>query len=550
MSYLCCGDVKTTSANSTGPSVCGEECPDPRFCQACGSKEVLDQEVDFILMTTYRETDLDQDPCIFPKCGHIMAMSSMDGIMDMSKHYVMEETTTGQAHPVALAAASLPFDMHDAKACPQCRGSLRNVARYGRIVRRAVLDESTKRLVSWTSQKHSELALRIINEKEGLERGVWLAKGSDGAAAGVWKQLYRPGVSGSTIKKLLRSTASRRMDNFLKLRGDIHKFSQKVAQDEAPFQRVADLVRFARNRRAGEASVDGEDQALQFAFDETVIQVGGQVQAQLLLMRCDILALEGFAQFLDKATLQDKLAVQMGSSNSSSVSPTVSAFNSLSDTFASKGFDVLLSDCGAAIATARSSKRVRQEVEGYILHAQLCLVLRRLVGLQPKTDDKKESEPGNSEDGTAVAGEGSQDGKKNRSGPESDTRTRLKDTGLEHLAAARRLVRAHPSTKLLEAELESTEKALLELPFYEQVTADELRAVYQAMMNEFRSSGHWYTCANGHPFTVGECSRPMQETRCPECGAAVGGRNHMFADGVQRANDMEALGRGVGRMAL
>ncbi len=32
---------------------------------------------------------------------------------------------------------------------------------------------------------------------------------------------------------------------------------------------------------------------------------------------------------------------------------------------------------------------------------------------------------------------------------------------------------------------------------------------------------------------------PMEEARCPECGARVGGRNHQAVEGVTRATDME-----------
>ena len=32
---------------------------------------------------------------------------------------------------------------------------------------------------------------------------------------------------------------------------------------------------------------------------------------------------------------------------------------------------------------------------------------------------------------------------------------------------------------------------------------------------------------------------PMEEARCPECGARVGGRNHQAVEGVTRATNME-----------
>lgn len=76
--------------------------------------------------------------------------------------------------------------------------------------------------------------------------------------------------------------------------------------------------------------------------------------------------------------------------------------------------------------------------------------------------------------------------------------------------------------------------------FFAVVTGEERRAVLAAMATEMRGTGHWYTCARGHPFTVGECGMPMQQTRCPQCGAAVGGRDHAPAEGVRRAEELEA----------
>ncbi|RPA78403.1 hypothetical protein BJ508DRAFT_228237 [Ascobolus immersus RN42] len=76
--------------------------------------------------------------------------------------------------------------------------------------------------------------------------------------------------------------------------------------------------------------------------------------------------------------------------------------------------------------------------------------------------------------------------------------------------------------------------------FYVEVSDEERKAVYAAMSVEFRGTGHWYRCENGHPFTIGECGMPMQLARCPECGAQVGGQNHTAVDGITRDTEMES----------
>ncbi|XP_077886537.1 E3 ubiquitin-protein ligase RNF213-like isoform X3 [Ictidomys tridecemlineatus] len=37
---------------------------------------------------------------------------------------------------------------------------------------------------------------------------------------------------------------------------------------------------------------------------------------------------------------------------------------------------------------------------------------------------------------------------------------------------------------------------------------------------------HWYICPNGHPCSVGECGRPMEQSFCVDCGAVIGGVDH------------------------
>nr|XP_025715341.1 E3 ubiquitin-protein ligase RNF213 [Callorhinus ursinus] len=43
----------------------------------------------------------------------------------------------------------------------------------------------------------------------------------------------------------------------------------------------------------------------------------------------------------------------------------------------------------------------------------------------------------------------------------------------------------------------------------------------------------WYICPNGHPCSVGECGRPMEQSHCVDCGALIGGINHRPETGFQ-----------------
>ena len=50
-------------------------------------------------------------------------------------------------------------------------------------------------------------------------------------------------------------------------------------------------------------------------------------------------------------------------------------------------------------------------------------------------------------------------------------------------------------------------------------------------LNLLRTLGtRWYKCPKGHLYVVGECGRPMEQSRCPECGEHIGGMNHVPAN--------------------
>ena len=151
----------TLSCGHECPSVCGEICPEPRYCQKCADKPVKDTMVDYIMGSAYAEIDLDDNPCIIPSCGHILTLESMDGHMDIAKYYTISEDTGAENPIIGLKSSSVLFSTSELKNCPMCRSPLRNINRYGRIVRRAWIDEATKKFIVWANAQFVPLASRM-----------------------------------------------------------------------------------------------------------------------------------------------------------------------------------------------------------------------------------------------------------------------------------------------------------------------------------------------------------------------------------------------------
>ncbi|CCE27699.1 related to ECM32-DNA dependent ATPase/DNA helicase B [Claviceps purpurea 20.1] len=468
------------------PSICGETCPDATYCQECASDEIKATCVDFLEWKTYGEIDLEQEPCIFPDCGHFLTVASMDGQMDMASHYVVD----AEGHPVGINKVSEPFSMDGSgvPVCASCRGSLRHIARYGRIVRRAMLDEATKKFISWSKAKHIRLASSLLEAETALETAADLGTATVKSAQSKRPRITLPRFS--YLGYLDRETRNKRYGKLMRLWKDMDRFVKEVQKEEQPFQRVADLVRHTNRQRKTQK---------QFRFDDSVIQVKSSLFALLLRLKCEIdMMSDFFFKTKGPAGLPKDFVLDLAAP---------------------------LEDCDLVIELAHRSRLPREQVQALIYKANLCAIGPDFV--VPRTTGAN---------GTPSAG------------PDRDDKLSSKQLGNRCLDQARELLNKYESTRAFGEEIESMQK-MLNNGLYRPATIEELRAAFEALAGEFGPGGtHWYACENGHYFTIGECGRPMEEARCPDCGAGIGGQGHNLAAGVRVADTIEELGRGIGRL--
>ncbi|KAF7555243.1 hypothetical protein G7Z17_g2306 [Cylindrodendrum hubeiense] len=246
--------------------------------------------VDFLEMKEYHEVDLDEEPCIFPDCGHFLTVSSMDGQMGMAAHYQLDENGL----PEATLGESEPFSMDDkaTKVCATCRGPLRNISRYGRIVRRAMLDGATKKFVSWSNDGYLALADRLITELEKLSNTPRLTIVAQSAKKD--GSLALPGSRSKQINALKAFVGTERYKSISKFRNQLDTYARNVRKEEQPFQKVAELVRYANIQRGTSKTVQ---------YDSSIVQVKGSLLASVLLLKCDIAIISDFlgSRILDES---------------------------------------------------------------------------------------------------------------------------------------------------------------------------------------------------------------------------------------------------------
>ncbi|KAK3073416.1 hypothetical protein LTR53_005040 [Teratosphaeriaceae sp. CCFEE 6253] len=215
------------------------------------------------MVEMYGDIDSNKDPCIFTGCGHIFTLTSMDGIMDMPKHYDIDPMT---GNVIGMKTSSEPFSSDELKSCLTCRGSLRSLARYERIIRRALLDESAKKLAVRSNRTPAELTELLASDQEKLLTSIEVA--------------LKPG------QDIRLAFATRHA---------IQTFADKLRKEEQPHQRVRDLVETARRQ-----NVNSPISELRFAGAE--LQLRDHLQANSLLIRCDTVILSDVMNMHNRST--------------------------------------------------------------------------------------------------------------------------------------------------------------------------------------------------------------------------------------------------------
>ncbi|KAJ2975951.1 hypothetical protein NQ176_g5227 [Zarea fungicola] len=461
---------------------CGHRCPSicgeicpEDLCKDCGKAQ--DARVDLLEMKMYAEIDIDQSPIVVLGCGHFFTAETLDGMMGMSTVYL--SNNDGRF----IALADFPSAFSTMPQCPDCKRPVRQYAtrRYNRIINRAVADESAKRFLVAGKNELKNFSIEIERLEEKLT-----ASHSD--------ILREIDILHESRRMAVRPHFRNRWAACEKLRREISLFCKSSADRNHPFHKLHEATIHALRRLESDDLSDGlaalslESPSHRFERDRRVM-----LTAEMALLKIEFVILEdimGISRALRHAAIAEPEYWPGGS-------PLLRA----------KPF---LRSCTSFISGCSTQSLPRLAVEATLCHARMAQMFQSCLPLD-EADMAK-----------AI-------------GFVADAKAHLDRASLwceqpfEH------------ADELKEAVQEAIE--LINRERYEEVSPEEVAAIKRAMVGGptglATHSGHWYNCVNGHPFAIGECGMPMEEARCPECGAAIGGLNHQSVAGVTRAENME-----------
>ncbi|GAB1204252.1 hypothetical protein APSETT445_002902 [Aspergillus pseudonomiae] len=260
-----------------------------KYCQECGSDTVLDRCVDLITLERYGDINVNEDRLIFLSCGHYYTVSSLDGIMEIKEYYNVDPHTDAIVSPrlsrrVVSDDAKLP-------GCPECRIPLRDIHRYNRIVKKALLDESTKRFIVTANLAYKRLVMAIEKHEAQLEEegGELIRKLSTGAEQSGHSH------NGDLLKAYCKKS------NLEKV---IQKFVNSMTAAEQPYGRVNNLLASAA---VGQNSVPNDT----YNMDDSKIQTGFHIRGQCLQLRLAWAILWGYRRVSIVAVVDSEIRSEL-----------------------------------------------------------------------------------------------------------------------------------------------------------------------------------------------------------------------------------------------
>ncbi|CAI5485130.1 unnamed protein product [Closterium sp. Yama58-4] len=178
-----------------------------KFCTApnCGPKPKRESIVDLVTLETLGEVNPDENPILVLACGHAYTVETLDGHLGLDEVYLQSKplggadggaSSTGTIGSGAAGAASsgggascgggavgggsagkwlavLPFEngnFSDLKGCPDCRHPITGLRRYGRIVNKALLDQSERKFVIECSADQESAQRRLSRLSRAVAR--------------------------------------------------------------------------------------------------------------------------------------------------------------------------------------------------------------------------------------------------------------------------------------------------------------------------------------------------------------------------------------------
>ncbi|KAH9839366.1 P-loop containing nucleoside triphosphate hydrolase protein, partial [Rhodofomes roseus] len=538
------------------PSVCGEDCQ-LQVCPSCLDDEAKSATVVDLIMGLTLDTvnpaneTLDELLITLPGCGHVFTVETLDGICALHEYYRRDEVTGKW-----LGLQAPPSGFLKPPTCPTCRAAI-TAPRYGRVFKRADLDILENNVASHMSQSLGH----IQNNIDTVSKEDVVTRLRDAAARG---PIGRCSVSTKGCQKkqaaLLKSTryspvprtaldpantdlhaiqageAQQWKKATLKLLG-AYDGCLKVANTRSAHLRAWESSFSYLYQKEMDAAAQDPEHAprnpQEYAMRAARMGVGQpQPRADKRFVVEAIWTTITLRLLLVEVTMAWSEALQRRDSYPAENRRAWATYTAF--VLRSCAADV---EIASAIASQSESHRqvtksallgLRVELEQFRFNLETTKQNGKMGELREKLTERAHVKEKAAADIVKAVVE------QHRRARAGTSEEEWLTTNFTHAA------------RVIIEEWDAIARSLRMDTFYQPVSLEELTAVVKSF--GFAHAGHYYKCPNGHIYVIADCGGANQHSRCPECGAGIGGSSHRVVGGNSRAVEMEQLARAQGAM--
>ncbi|KAF9161285.1 hypothetical protein DFQ26_004686 [Actinomortierella ambigua] len=512
---------------------------------------VMEMVVDMIMQAPLSDIDVNEDPILVMSCGHALTMSTLDHLMEMTNYYEGDiNLNTGAI--AFVKTKELPTQEVAIMTCPSCRAPITGLLRYGRRI------------------KHSQLVMRL--KKFEISQSVDIKSAEDKFSAAqitvtktlpafLKKMPAAPKSAGSESSTSKSNNSPRRLGQFASkeamfpnsdVSSLVHSYDIRLPQEKAwkelikpalgalqAFDQIRGNAKVSPGRRLYEASVSHL-----YRFKSQVFYVDSVENGATTVLWTP----EQSQQIMDDCARECGLSPD-GNTGSSLVRSVQGRTNvlllvlhaarkALDDKNSggiSSGWYLFVEDLiqccivHAGIQRDVAKKGNYPRIEMYANMHLLDVYLKQMQWLGRRPFDMNDPE-------------------------QKQARQKVADAILEPFMDTAQLIHNSDQVGLrqecmskaldLESHMVTAYKVALQ-QLNQPLTKEEKFQVFHAVQASLAGSGHWYRCPNGHTYVIADCGQAMQESRCPECGARIGGGNHTLLSDNQRDSEFEGMHVGL-----
>ncbi|CAG8458390.1 7466_t:CDS:10 [Acaulospora morrowiae] len=522
--------------------ICGEVCPSSKFCVECAPENVKSQVVDLIMQTTFAETDWNTELMVVLECDHVFTAETLDGFLEMNEFYQGDDLGNWlNIKPIVDQPGELKY-------CPNCRKLIKNVYRYGRVIKKRILDTQNRKFLM-----HYDSRLKIIendlekvtnrlenNRKEIIVKlnDIHLTQAGQVSVKSNVKIIdntqlditprerferlehyysipsYHERLWSRHVKSLLYYykevyfLMSRIINPPHKLAYDAAVSSLFKKKSEVQMDKLIEDMRSLNIML--DDSVDTQNRRLQESLKEvgiTTPKIDRRIYLDALFMMLNIRKalfheVSSIISGLTRTTLPNykdewlkfsKFLIKSTKSHLELIKKTASETQ-----YKRHLVTALLGSVEFKCAVGRFE--LRNPPSGVMN----LLMKKRIMDKCQKIEQRC-----------------------------LPIRDLLREINLEHFV--------QQCNVRVDEVIKDARELYIAAENSGELSREEKLMIHNAMSGEFHGSGHWYQCPNGHVYTIGECGMAMQSSRCPECGTAIGGGEHRFIAGNVRNEEFDNM---------